>query len=69
MSEPFNIERGVLHGNVFSPVWFTAWLDRIFRLALTDEDAGQVHHSANYLMISVLFILSTCPNHFNFWFS
>ena len=32
MSEPFNIERGVLQGNIFSPVCFIAGLDRIFRL-------------------------------------
>ena len=32
MSKPFNIERGVLHGDVFSPVCFFAGLDRIFRL-------------------------------------
>ena len=32
MSEPFNIERGVLHGDIFSPVCFIAGLDRIFRL-------------------------------------
>ena len=32
MSEPFNIERGVLIGDIFSPVYFIAGLDRIFRL-------------------------------------
>ena len=32
MSEPFNIERGMLQGNIFSPVCFIAGLDRIFRL-------------------------------------
>ena len=32
MSEPFNIERGVLQGDIFSPVCFIAGLDRIFRL-------------------------------------
>ena len=32
MSEPFNIERGVLQGYIFSPVCFIADLDRIFRL-------------------------------------
>ena len=32
MSEPFNIERGVLQGGIFSPVCFIAGLDRIFRL-------------------------------------
>ena len=31
MSEPFNIERGVLQGDIFSPVSFIAGLDRIFR--------------------------------------
>ena len=31
-SEPFNIERGVLQGDIFSPVCFIAGLDRIFRL-------------------------------------
>ena len=31
MSEPFNIERGVLQGDMFSPVSFIAGLDRIFR--------------------------------------
>ena len=31
MSEPFNIERGVLQGDIFSPVCFIAGLDRIFR--------------------------------------
>ena len=31
MSEPFNIERGVLQGDIFSPVPFIAGLDRIFR--------------------------------------
>ena len=30
--EPFNIERGVLQGDIFSPVCFIAGLDRIFRL-------------------------------------
>ena len=32
MSEPFNIERGVLQGDIFSPMCFNAGLDRIFRL-------------------------------------
>ena len=32
MSEPFNIERGVLQGDIFSPVCFIAGLDRFFRL-------------------------------------
>ena len=32
LSEPFNIERGVLQGDIFSPVCFIAGLDRIFRL-------------------------------------
>ena len=32
MSEPFNIERGVLQGDIFSPECFIAGLDRIFRL-------------------------------------
>ena len=32
MSEPFNIDRGVLQGDIFSPVCFIAGLDRIFRL-------------------------------------
>ena len=32
MSEPFNIERGVLQGDIFSPVCFIAGLDRICRL-------------------------------------
>ena len=32
MSEPFNIERGMLQGDIFSPVWSIAGLDRIFRL-------------------------------------
>ena len=32
MSEPFNIERGVLQGDIFSPVCFIAGLDRISRL-------------------------------------
>ena len=32
MSEPFNIERGVLQGDIFSSVCFIAGLDRIFRL-------------------------------------
>ena len=31
MSEPFNIERGVLQGDIFSPVSFIAGLDKIFR--------------------------------------
>ena len=31
-SDPFNIERGVLQGDIFSPVCFIACLDRIFRL-------------------------------------
>ena len=31
LSEPFNIERGVLQGDIFSPVCFIAGLDRIFR--------------------------------------
>ena len=31
MSEPFNIERGVLQGDIFSPVSFIAGLDTIFR--------------------------------------
>ena len=30
MSEPFNIERGVLRGDIFSPVSFIAGLDKIF---------------------------------------
>ena len=32
MSGPFNIEWGVLQGDIFSPVCFIAGLDRIFRL-------------------------------------
>ena len=32
MSEPFNTERGVLQGDIFSPVCFIAGIDRIFRL-------------------------------------
>ena len=32
LSEPFNIERGVLQGDIFSPVCFIAGLYRIFRL-------------------------------------
>ena len=32
MSEPFNIERGLQQGDIFSPVCFIAGLDRIFRL-------------------------------------
>ena len=31
MSEPFNIERGVLQGDIFSPVSFIAGLDKLFR--------------------------------------
>ena len=31
LSQPFNIARGVLQGNVFSPIAFIAGLDRIFR--------------------------------------
>ena len=31
-SESFNIERGVLQGDIFSPVCFIAGLDRILRL-------------------------------------
>ena len=32
LSEPFNIARGVLQGDIFSPVAFIARLDRIFRM-------------------------------------
>ena len=32
LSDPFNIERGVLQGDIFSPVCFIAGLDKIFRL-------------------------------------
>ena len=32
LSDPFNIERGVLQGDIFFPVCFIACLDRIFRL-------------------------------------
>ena len=32
MSQPFNIERGVLQDDIFSPVSFIAGLDRIFSL-------------------------------------
>ena len=39
--DPFNIERGVLQGDIFSPVCFIAGLDRIFRL----------HDVANYGMV------------------
>ena len=31
MSEPFNIERGMLQGDIFSPVSFIAGLDKLFR--------------------------------------
>ena len=31
MSEPFNIERVVLQGDIFSPISFIAGLDKIFR--------------------------------------
>ena len=32
ISEPFNIERGVLQGDIFSPVSFIAGLEKIFRI-------------------------------------
>ena len=32
MSESFNIERGVLQGDIFSPVSFIAGLDKLFRM-------------------------------------
>ena len=49
MSEPFNIESGELHGDVFSPVWFTVWLDRIFRLYEYDHvDPGMTGMVAIY---------------------
>ena len=31
LSKPFNIARGVLQGDIFSPIAFIAWLDMIFR--------------------------------------
>ena len=32
LSEPYDIARGVLQGDIFSPVAFIAGLDRIFRM-------------------------------------
>ena len=37
-SEPFPVRRAVIHGDIFSPQWFTHELDRIFRL---HDIAGQ----------------------------
>ena len=40
MSEPFNIERGVLQGDIFSPVSFIAGLDKISGVVVGNGDSS-----------------------------
>ena len=54
MSEPFNIERGVLQRDIFSPVSFIAGLDRIFRLHDISNSGVTVGAGENAVCVSKL---------------
>ena len=54
MSEPFDIERGVLQGDIFSPVSFIAGLDRIFRRHDISNSGVTVGTGENTVCVSKL---------------
>ena len=54
MSEPFNIERGVLQGDIFSPVSFIAGLGRIFRRHDINNSGVTVGAGENAVCVSKL---------------
>ena len=54
MSEPFDIERGVLQGDIFSPVSFIAGLDRIFRRHDISNSGVTVGTGENSVCVSKL---------------
>ena len=54
MSEPFNIERGVLQGDILSPVSFIAGLDRIFRRHDISNSGVTVGAGENAVCVSKL---------------
>ena len=54
MSEPFNIERGVLQGDIFSPVSFIAGLNMIFRRHDISNSGVTVGAGENAVCVSKL---------------
>ena len=52
LSEPFNIERGVLQGDIFSPVCFIAGLDKIFRLHDVPNSGMVVGEAESAILVS-----------------
>ena len=52
LSDPFNIERGVLQGDIFSPVCFIAGLDRIFRLHDVANSGMVVGEAESAILVS-----------------
>ena len=50
--EPFNIERGVLQGDIFSPVSFIAGLDKIFRLHDVPNSGMVVCEAESAILVS-----------------
>ena len=54
MSEPFDIERGILQGDIFSPVSFIAGLDRIFRRHDISNSGVTVGTGENTVCVSKL---------------
>ena len=51
MSQPFNIERGVLQGDIFSPVSFIAGLDRrLYERANAGMTVGEGNNTVCMLM-------------------
>ena len=54
MSEPFDIERGVPQGDMFSPVSFIAGLDRIFRRHGISNSGVTVGTGENTVCVSKL---------------
>ena len=52
LSGPFNIERGVLQGDIFSPVCFIAGLDKIFRLHDVPNSGMVVGEAESAILVS-----------------
>ena len=52
LSEPFNIERGVLQGDILSPVCFIAGLDKIFRLHDVANSGMVVGEAESAILVS-----------------
>ena len=52
VKEPFNIERGVLQGDIFSPVCFIAGLDKIFRLHDVPNSRMVVAEAESAILVS-----------------